>query len=282
MGCGKPAEPVAEVSVETARLTLGYPELVSFSVTWRPERRLEAANAADAAPWIFVHLLTQEGQVLRTFDRPYPGEWLRGESQTFDLELYQSALGPPLPEGVYRLTLGLYQPRGGRWPLRVAAPEVGAQEYEVATVVVPAPQGDEPRFRLPEPWSPPIPGGDRQILGRRWLTGQGEILIDGLGSPGVVRLLLLVPSEEETGGHLVVSEDADLPAVRVVATCSGSESLVTGIGTHAVDVPVEPLPDGSPCALSIQPNFDLVLPETLERRSARLELLAWRRDQSAS
>ena len=79
-------------------------------------------------PKVFVHLLDSGGSIARTFDHPLPGEWISGREEEYSIALYQSALAPPLNDGTYRLTVGLYDDSGMRWPLESVGGAVAVQD----------------------------------------------------------------------------------------------------------------------------------------------------------
>lgn len=68
-----------------------------------------------------------------------------------------------------------------------------------------------------------------------------------------------------------------MPWVRISASCSGFETQLSGEGTHGVEVPLEPTPDG--CEITVTPNYVMDSPDGGER-SVILENLAWRADGS--
>ena len=65
---------------------------------------------------VMVHLLDEAGTVVRTFDHPFPGDWSVGDVRSYQIEIFQSALAPPLAKGEYRLMVGLYA-ADRRWPV---------------------------------------------------------------------------------------------------------------------------------------------------------------------
>ncbi|HEX6200848.1 MAG TPA: hypothetical protein VF150_11320, partial [Thermoanaerobaculia bacterium] len=155
--CGsEPAEPVARLTVAPAEVELRYPESAALSAAWEMTAPLEDGGAGAAAerPWVFAHLLDDAGAVVRTFDHELPVPWRPGETRSAPIELWQSALAPPLPAGSYRLTLGLYSPEDGRrFPLVTEAPEVKSGEYQVARVRVPPPEAG-PELAFTGGWWP--------------------------------------------------------------------------------------------------------------------------------
>ena len=67
-------EPVARLTLEpSATLTLPYPGRDRLDVMWQPMEALEGT------PHVFVHVIGQPGEVLRTYDHPFPGDWSPGQ-----------------------------------------------------------------------------------------------------------------------------------------------------------------------------------------------------------
>lgn len=275
-GCERaPDRPVARLAASPVEVSLAYPGAAEVELAWQP---LVPLGEVDGELRVFVHLLDSEGEIARTFDHRYPFAWEVGRPQQHRLELYQSALGPPLPAGEYALTGGLYDGSGRRWALETTGEAVGRREYRLATVRVEEPTA-APSGGVPEPpelgfaggWLPLEPGGDRQILGRRWMTGDAAIEASAAGAAGelVVSLAILAPPE---GVELRLDEGAAQPAVRVTSDCDGSSHHLDGIGSHEIAVAV---PAGTACRVVLEPNFELDWPEG-PPRAATLEKLYWR------
>ncbi len=294
-GCGGET-PVARVTLgpgggETPALRLGYPEVVRLSLVWE---LLEPLPEGDP-PLVFLHLVDGEGAVVRTFDHPFPGPWLAGSRVDDRVEVYQSALAPPLPAGGYGLVIGLYRPDGTRFPLE-AGVAAGRHEYELARVEAAGPPAELPRIELGGDWSPIEVGSDRQVLASRWLAGEGRLTVTGAPGAGALWMRLRVPAPEGAASTLVLAPGATVPELRLSSLCGGAESAVTGYGLHEVEIPVE-IPVEAPaepaaadgaagapapaCEVMLTPNFHVVTlrpgaepPEI--RRAALLETLAWR------
>ncbi|MDQ6893584.1 MAG: hypothetical protein M3167_12995 [Acidobacteriota bacterium] len=199
-GC-RPGPPVASLRISPATVRLGYPESAPLHFDWSPT----AALGNGGTPTVFVHLLDERRGVRRTFDHPFPEAWAAGKPVSYDLELYQSALGAALPPGQYAVTAGLYDPSSGnRWALDAGGIELGRREYRVGTVEVPAPApASAPRFDFSGEWGPLEPDPSVQILARRRLHGPASLRFAARpGAPGKVRLALTVH-----GAALAVESD---------------------------------------------------------------------------
>ena len=275
-GCGSElTEPVARLTLSPAEIDLGYPGSTSLSAEWQMTAPLagEAASVGGDGPRVFVHLLDRSGEVVRTFDHELPFPWRPGEVRSSAVDVWQSALAPPVPPGDYDLTLGLYDLREGRrWALETDAPEVGRGEYRVARVRALAPSsGVEVAFG--GSWEPTAEGSDRQVLARRWLVQAGTIELSGLPEAARVELGLRLPEAAE-GERLVIREGLDGAWVRVSSPCAGGEVLVEGPGYGTVELELRDGEDGG-CTLRIEPSFVVLDLDSLARRSVALERLTW-------
>lgn len=275
-GCGAcgGGGPVGELRVEPRELRLDYGRFEILRLRWRPLSEL------DGVPFVFLHLLDEGGGLVRTFDHPFPGPWrvaagAGGAGEVVDeVPLVQSVLGPPLAPGRYRLSVGLYDPDGGRWPLRVEGAEVDEAEYAVAVVEVPPEIEAAVRLRFSSAWLAAEEGADLQVLARRWLAGEGTIRLEELPGPVTLRLALRIPSEAESPGDLRLEEGATAPAVRVASGCGGDETLLSGAGLFAVNLPLAAEAGGA-CDVTLRPNFSYLAPDDGLARAVVLESAAW-------
>jgi hypothetical protein len=270
-GCRGAARPVAALRIEPAELTLPYPGFVNVHLTFVPkvERR-----ALGEQPIVFVHLLDEPGSVVRTFDHPLPSDWQEGRELAYDVRLYQSALAEPLSARTYMLSIGLLGAKGARCALDTSGKEVDRGEYAVAQVAVPTPGAGLPRFRFSDAWLPAEAGGNRQILARRWLSAAAGTLVAGdLAGPGTLWLELLVPGDGPRG-RLELDAGASEPAVRLTSTCAPENSLLTGSGTHRVELEVGKRGPAE-CEVRFGTNFRLVSESSPLRPTVALENLAW-------
>lgn len=281
LACHPGGRPVADLASDRAQVDLAYPETVDLDLTLTP--RAARPTAGDLL--LFVHLLDEPGSVVRTFDLPLDGPWKPGEAQRLRVRLHQSALAEPLPPGDYLLAAGLYAPgadtTGERFTLG-AGHEIARQEYRLATVRVPSPAAELPRFRFSDRWLPAEPGTDRQVLARRWLAGggaPGELEIGPLAGPGALWIRLEIPAA--TGGDRVEVETAgEPPRVAVTADCGGFESVAAGSGPHDFELAI-PAGAATSCRVAIDPNFRFVRAAGGGPVSVALEILAWGRRAEA-
>jgi hypothetical protein len=185
---------VGSLHASLASQRLGYPETVPLHFEWIP-----AAPLVDPAgsPTVFVHLIDDHGALRRTFDHPFPQGWNVGRPVAYDIDLYQSALAPPLPKGRYVLTAGLYDPpRQTRWRLEAGA-EAGKREYRIGELDVVEPGA----------WGPSEPDASLQILSRRRLLGPATLRFAGAAGGPTIRLAFTVK-----GDPLPADSDCDAGA----------------------------------------------------------------------
>jgi hypothetical protein len=271
---------VAELRVEPRQLSLPYPAYRELEIALEPRAEL----GPGAEPILFLHMIEEPGDVLRTFDHPLPESWSPGRPIRYTVRLYQSAMARPLPPGTYQLTAGLYEASGRRWPLVAGGEEVDRHEYPVARVEVPEPSESEPRFTFTTGWTPVEAGSDRQVLARRWLTGIGQVTIEAARPSGLLWMVVHIPPAPERGARVVGNDDHE-PSVLVRASCAATETVVSGIGRHEIEIPLTLRAEigegggagaeGAGCELELVPSFYDQLEGSFDRRSAALEALAW-------
>lgn len=272
-GCGGEGDPVAHLRVEPATIELAHGSFTDVRFHWEQRAPLDGPSGTLR---VFVHLLDPEGRLVRTFDHRPEGPWRPGESWSYTTRIFQSFLAPPLPPGTYTLTAGLYDAEGHRWPLATEGRTVDEGEYAVAAVEVPESGPGQPALAFSRTWSPTLAGTDRQIVGYRWLTGSGEVVLNEVQDPGTLWLALRVPAE---GGELHRRmNDPEAPAgasprVGIATSCDGFEAQVSGEGGHGVDVPVTPDEEG--CTVTLEPDYVMSTMDG-DRRSLTLEVVAWR------
>lgn len=266
--CPGGREPVARLVAVERQLDLPHGRMVRFQLRWEPARALPEGVRAVA----FVHLLDAQGNVVRTFDHGLVGRWAAGGRLVDRVPLYHSAIGPALPSGAYRLTVGLYDGAKKRFPLRVEGEEIRRQEYVMAQVRVPEVSASAPAFAFSPEWQGPEPGTDRQSVARRWLAGDGSLEGRGLPAGARIWMLLRIPVVEPPL-RMMLEQGATQAMVRVTSDCGARFSAdVTGEGFHELAVPVETT---DPCSVAFDTNYAVVEMGTGRRLSLGLDQLGW-------
>jgi hypothetical protein len=277
MACAPAETPVARVQMSPDSTDLGYSEVRSVELSWEI---LEPLGEGAVEPRVMVHLLDGPGNVLRTFDHDFPESWRPGDTVRYEVPVHQSALGPPIRAGRYQLSVGLYGADGVRWPLDMEDREIDTGEYEVGEITISQPD-ITPVFRFSDVWQPIEAGTDRQILGRRWLVGEGSIWVSKADSLHSVWMVVWIPTDESGVSRMMLEGEAEEPRVLLTSVCGGAEVEVNGVGRHEVEVPVgaEPPADSEEepgeCEIRLQPNFHLLMIPSGERRTVLLEAVAW-------
>ncbi|MBW8874562.1 MAG: hypothetical protein JF614_06330 [Acidobacteria bacterium] len=261
--------PVARVDVEPRLVRLPFGQAQTVRLTWTPSAPLEGET-----PTVFVHLLDGEHKVARTFDHPFPQRWREGEPLTDDFKVYQSALAPPLPAGKYQVVAGLYGRDGKRWPLDGLGEPVGRDEYKAFEVEVPA-EDPGPKFTFSPTWLPVEPGGDRQVVARRWMADRGDIRVVDQKGPGVVWLVIQIPATDKPDYKLALDPGASSPSVLVQGNCGGGETNLSGPGIHDAEVAMDSPPPDAPCRVQLSANFTIQSRIARGKRSVSLENIAW-------
>lgn len=257
--CGR-SRTVGNLSVRPTSVNLAYPFAAPLSFRWAPTAGL---HGLEGNPRVFVHVLDGARRILRTFDHPLPEAWTPGREQSYEIELYQSAIGDRLPAGAYEMTFGLYDDAGRtRWPLAVEGEEVGRREYRLATLVAPSVPVPSPTFQFSGAWLPVEPGSSKQVVARRCLRGEGSISISSPPSPGQVRLAASVA----TGSAAVASA-----AWKLSASCTSSTLDMTRPELEWSGFPVVPS-DGAACEIRFTPPA----PAPPDARLLCVEALAWK------
>ena len=275
--CRRAGEPVAELAVAPAELELQLGAFVELSLRIIPLVDLEPG----VVPQVFLHLVDEPGSVLRTFDHVLPAGFLPGREIAYRVRVHQSAVAEPLAPGLYTLTAGLHDGKGGRFRLRSARPEVARFEYPVASVRVPEPSPTVPGVRFSPSWLPVEPGRDRQIVARRPLAGAGPgtFQIGPLQGPGEILLRLGLPAGG-SGRIERLSEEAT-SKIRLQSSCGDFQAELpgepepNGSGVEIL-IPVPTTPTPVDCDVRIEPNFLVRTGDQAEARSISIELLAWR------
>jgi hypothetical protein len=270
-GCGGGKQtPVARVEVEPSLVRLPFGQAQTVRLTWTPSAPLEGDT-----PTVFVHLLDGQQKVARTFDHSFPQRWREGAPVTDDFKVYQSALAPPLPAGKYQVVVGLYGRDGKRWALDGLGEPVGKNEYKGFQIEIPT-QDSTPKLTFSPTWLPIDPGGDKQVVARRWMADRGDIRVTEQTGPGVVWLVVQIPAMDKPDYSLALDPGAGSPAVLVQANCGGGETNFSGPGIHEVEVALDSPPPDAPCRVQLSANFSIQSRTTARRkRSVSLENIAW-------
>jgi hypothetical protein len=275
LACQTEDPPVARLKVEPTEVRLPFPGVADIELSWETERPL---SGVEGTPLVFVHLVDDQGEVLRTFDHPLEFEWQPGRTEDYVVHLYQSALAPPLEPGVYGLTIGLYDASGRRWPLSVDGEVSGRNEYRVAEVEVGSDSEGAPMFFFSPAWLPLESGMDAQVVARRWLGGsQGAIRVSDCPHSGSIWMRIRIPGTDSGGTRLILDDEASAPEVRVTSTCGLEEICVSGSGFHEIEVSLAAAQKEllEECELRLEPNFHLDEGSVASERSLALEVLAW-------
>lgn len=274
-GCERAEKPVGRLSVSPDEIILGYPASTTVNFKWQPQESLgEGVGRLE----VFVHLRDASGNVIRTYDHPFPGSWEPGSVVDGSVRLFQSLLGPALLPGTYSLSAGLYGASSLRWPLETSGPSVARDEYEVATVVVPEEWDAAPDFDFGAGWSSVESGTDLQILGRRHLGRRGRLEIGGLQSAGTLWLDLRIPKVRPGVQSLNLDEGASEPQVTLTGTCNDLGACCAGVGRHLVALPIAQLEDGSlpeSCFVEVETNYTVVDEASGLKTSVFLDSLSW-------
>jgi len=276
--CREAPTPVAALRVAPSQIDLGFPHDETLTI----ELDMRQTLPAGVTPWVMVHLVDHEGALVRTFDHPLPGAWAPGESMSDTVVLYQSALAAPLAAGRYQLSLGLYDPAGGRWPLETDGTEIHADEYALATVEAAEGSDSAPKVFFSPTWMATEPGTDIQVLGRRWLRSEGAIRFSDLTVPGRARLVLRIAPPDPQLEDMVLDEGFAEAQLDVASSCGEETWTLSGIGTHVVEAPLGPTAEGGDCEISLTPHFKIVTRRNLNSRVLALDVLSWRAGAPAS
>ena len=269
-GCGGGKQtPVARVQVEPQQVRLQFSQAQELHLTFTPTAALDSEQ-----PTVFVHLLDDRRKVERTFDHAFPQRWREGTPVSYEIKLYQSAMAPPLPAGKYTLTLGLYGKDKKRWALDGLGEPVSRDEYKIGEVEVPA-QKPNVRFAFSPVWQPLEPGGDRQVLARRWMAERAVVRLVNQHGPGTVWMVIQIPPAQSPDYKVVLDAGATAPAVRAIGSCGGTEMTLSGPGLHELELAMEPPPPGGFCRVLLSSNFMLQPTTVGKKRSVSLENIAW-------
>ncbi len=265
VACGETAAPVGRVTAEPSEIRLLYPGFSGYRLEWSPEAPLDGVEGELRAS---IHLVGDEGQVLRTFDQKLEREWSPGATSVTEHMLYQSALAPPLGVGRYRLEIGLYDGAGNGWEVVSNEPTARVEDSS---------QGF-PAFYFSPEWQPIESGTDLQILGRRWLRADGVLRLGELTAPGRLWLQIAIPAPLAGEQLLELDPEAAEPEVVVHCSCGDVTEVRRGSGSHQVMLSIVPPADPEvppECEISFDANYTLIGVEDRVRRTVALESLSW-------
>ena len=269
-GCGRAGSPFAALDGEVGRIDLPWPQHRTIALRFTP---LDEPSERLGRIAIFAHLYNADRELVRTFDHPLPAGWKRGQPLDDRFELYQSALGDPLPAGDYDLVVGVYELEGEKLPLRASVPEVKKRQYRAATVVVPPrPSSTEPVYRLFGSWSDPEFSADRQYPGARDAY-EGEPAGIELLAPRPAGELLLVLA-------LHLKEGEGRAAIR--DECTGSQQAIAGRGAHSSLIRLPAAAEDQTCKIYFDADPGRRPRGKPPRRTVRLGGLAFRPTPAAS
>ena len=259
--CSRGSSPVGGLLFEPGQVRLTYPGSAAAKLSWTPTRDLDRRHGEAV---VFVHVLDRAGgrsKVLRTFDHPLPAPWIPGRPQSYELDLYQSALSDPLPPGRYDLAVGLYDDSWGyRWPLDTHGAEAERREYRVGALDVTGPDPSAPRFVFDGPWRPLEAVSTKQVQARRCLAGPARLAVEGIHAAGTVRLQWSI-------------SEAPGSALMVTTTCGAGATERPTKRRPWIGVSVAADAPGGRCEISCEPSPPK---SPTGEPTACLEVLAWR------
>jgi hypothetical protein len=220
LSCGE--DPVvASLAMKPDSLVLRRNECAPVVLTWTIMAPLEKH---EGNPAVFLHLLDGPHSLVRTYDHRLPFEWIPGTTHTYPVYVCQSALAPPLKEGMYGMKVGLYDDIiGYRWPLQTGGEMVGRRGYRLGRAIVPADADRGPRFSFLGDWGNPEDAADKQYYTRRLIGRSASVRVSGASGPGAVLLGLRVKGS---------------PSQPLVITTSCGPEVVRVSSTSEVEIPV--------------------------------------------
>jgi hypothetical protein len=238
--CAAPP-PAGSLAVTPTAFRLAHAESAGVRLTWTPSRRL---TEKTAIPTVFVHLIHPTAGTVRTFDHRLPGgRWEPDLPVNDQLDIALSGLAEPLPEGTYKLAVGLYDEASGyRWPLLAEGEDLGRRAYGVATLEValsPVPD----RFRFSGDWRAVEPGTTMQIVAWRWLQSGGEIQTYAAGGTVQLHFQMGILPENAAG--------APATSVAIDGDCLLAPALLAGRGAVDASLPLRQGSQGERCTIRL-------------------------------
>ena len=257
--CATP-EPAGSLAVTPTAFRLAHAESAKVRLTWTPSRRL---TEKTAIPTVFVHLVHPTAKTVRTFDHRLPGgSWEPDVPISYEMDIAESGLGDPLPEGTYKLAIGLYDEASGyRWPLLAGGEDDDRRAYPVATVEV-APSRVPDRFQFTGAWRAAERGTTKQIVAWRWLQSGGTVQTYAAG--GTVQLRFQLGTVPENAGGTAAT------SVAIDGDCLLSPAVLEGPGAIESSLPVRQGLPGETCSIHLRPEAGDA------GAWARLDGIAWR------
>jgi hypothetical protein len=239
LACGE--DPVvASLEMKPTSLVVRRNECAPVELTWTIMAPLEKH---EGNPAVFLHLLDGPHSLVRTYDHRLPFEWVPGTKHTYPVYVCQSALAPPLKEGMYGVKVGLYDDIiGYRWPLQTSGEMVGRRGYRLGRAIVPADADRGPRFSFLGDWGNAEDAADKQYYTRRQIGASTSVRVSDASGPGAVLLGIRVKGA---------------PAQPLAITTSCGPEIVRVTTTSEVEIPVK---SGGECDVlfsSPQPSYQL-------------------------
>jgi len=273
--CRQAHTPVARLSSDSGQVKITSHGFRELTLTFEILRELPEA---DAAALVFVHLLSDDGQLVRTFDHPLPSQWWIGDKAQSRFVVHLSGLADTLTSGRYRLTAGLYDTVRGKYAIDSRLPAAGRNEFEVAQVIV-TPDSDSRADVLPEEdWVPEVAATDRQVIGARYLRPgrQGRIALEGSSAPKRFFVRLNLPGYSTDMATVEVRGHPREPVVELGGTCLKAAASVKGSGIQEAILEANPdLESPTECVLTVDANFTIEPRDGSEPRSVQVQALSW-------
>jgi hypothetical protein len=231
-GCADPG-PAGSLEVTPTALRLTHAESARLRLTWTPSRRLVENTAM---PTVFVHLVHPTAKTVRTFDHRFPGSWEPGTPVTYDIDIAESALAEPLPEGTYRLAVGLYDRPSYRWPLVAGGEDL---DRRITPPGVAPPGAGLGRVAAVE-------AGGKQTVASRWLQAGGTVRTYAAGGAAQLRFQL--------GGLPENAAGVAATSVAIDGDCLLTPATVEGSGAVEVSLPLRGGSQDESCSIRLLPQ----------------------------
>jgi len=244
-------EPLARLAVAESALDLPWPQRREIRV----DLDLLAELPVDAGPpRLFVHLLDSDARIVRTFDRELEPEWWPGDRIRVPVVIEQSALAEPLPPGRYRLVIGLYDLRFGRYLVERAPDGASVRAVEAGSVEVPE-SGPGAGVKFVSGWFETQAQRDQQVLGARPLApgGVGELRVGPLREPARLYAMVAIRGVDARVSEIATEDPGGAQHLTLEVACTGEVVTATGEGVHLLEVALPARTDG--CDLRLRTDF---------------------------